>query len=175
MAGNTNHNGPALTESERQRANKFIARYLQGVMADGRNELVELRKKLSFTYWVIIGLSIIMFGLGVTLLSVPFLAAVGGKIDVLTTLIAAGFGLADLASLFLFRPMERIHQLMGDMSQVTLALNSFQTQVGLRLRQMDAEDRRTIGRAADFVQVAARDSIGLVERYFEDQHIPLAG
>jgi len=82
-------------------------------------------------------------------------------------LISAGFGITDLAALFLFKPLERIHKIMGDMSQIVIALNSFQTQVGLRLMQMDATDRQSMGQAAEFINAAAKDSIVLVQQYFE--------
>lgn len=156
-----------MTVEERKRANDFIVRHLQGTMTDGRGELGGLRRKLSATYWVIIILSVIMFALGIALLTVPAAAAFRGQISELQSLIAAGFGIADLAALFLFRPLERIHRLMGDMSQITLALNSFQTQVGLRLMEMNAADRQTIGQAAGHVSAAAKDSIKLVQDYFE--------
>ncbi len=169
MARNNHSNGILLTAKERHQANQFIIDYLQSTMNDGRTELHNLRKKLSITYWVIIALSIVMFTLGMTLLSVPLTAAWSGKIETLRSLIAAGFGIADLAGLFLFRPLERIHRLMGDMSQITLALNSFQTQVGLRLKEMNASDRQSIGRAAEYINAAAINSTQLVQTYFEEQ------
>ncbi len=165
-----NNTGILMTDDDRLRANKYIIKFMQKTMNDGRDEIINLRQKLSITYWVIIGLSVVMFALGISLLSVPLVAAWHGEIDMLRALIAAGFGIADLAGLFLFRPLERIHGLMGDMSQITLALNSFQTQVGLRLKEMNALDRQSIGQAAEHIAVAALNSTQLVETYFEEQH-----
>jgi hypothetical protein len=108
-----------------------------------------------------------MFALGIVLISVPVFAAFRGQISELQSLISAGFGIADLAALFLFRPLERIHGLMGDMSQIILALNGYQTQVGLRLMEMNAAERQTLGRAAEYISTAAKDSIKLVQDYFE--------
>jgi len=70
--------------------------------------------KLSITYWVIVCLSIIMFIIGIVLLSVPVAAAFNKSITIPQSLSAAGFGIADLAGLFFFKPIERIHGLMGD-------------------------------------------------------------
>jgi len=159
--------GLSMSEEDRVKANKIIVMHLQDTMRDGRKELAGLRVKLAFTYVVIVVLSIIMFFLGVVLLSVPVVAAFGGKIDTLNSLIAAGFGFADLTALFFFRPIERIHGLMGDMGQITLALNSFQTQAELYLLEMNKEDRKTIGEAAEKIKEAARDSIKLIQDYFE--------
>ena len=159
--------GVTMDLDECKKANKFIVDYLQCSMRDGRKELFGLRTKLGVTYWVIIVLSIVMFSLGIILLSVPAFAAFRGSITELKSVVSAGFGVVDLAALFFWRPLERIHKLMGDMSQIVVALNSFQTQVGLRLMQMDATDRQSIGLAADHVNQGAKESITLVQEYFE--------
>ncbi|HEY6438127.1 MAG TPA: hypothetical protein VIY47_16165 [Ignavibacteriaceae bacterium] len=167
MADETSTKEKLLTEEERKKANDFIVEFLKSMMTDGNEELGKLRRKLSFTYWVIIYLSIIMFAVGIVLVSVPAIAAFRGDIDQLQSLITAGFGIADLAALFLFRPMERIHKIMGDMSQIILALNSYQTQVGLRLMELDITVRPSMGQTAIQVSEAAKESIKLVQDYFE--------
>lgn len=157
----------AMDVEQRKKANEFIVRHLQGSMIDGKIDLISLRRKLAVTYWVIILLSIIMFIIGIVLLSVPFYAAYNTNIKELEALIAGGFGIADLVALFLFRPIERMHKIMGDMSQIVIALNSFQTQLGLRLMQMDATSRESIGRTAEYVNEAVKVSIKLIQDYFE--------
>ena len=56
---------------------------------------------------------------------------------------------------------------MGDMSQIALSLNSYQTQVGLRLLEMDVENRSEMSKAADQVGTTAISIIKLVQDYFE--------
>ena len=156
-----------VDETEIKKANDFLVQFLQSMMSDGKMELEKLRRKLSFTYWVIIYLSIIMFAAGVILISIPAIAAFQRNIDMLQSLLSAGFGVIDLAGLFLFKPMERIHKTMGDMSQIILALNSYQTQVGLRLMELDVTNRPSMGQTAMKVNEAAKESIKLVQDYFE--------
>ena len=158
-----------MTEEERKKANEFIVNFLQSMMTEGKLELVRLRRKLSVTYWVIIYLSIIMFVFGIFLLSIPAIAAFQNQMDKVQSFITAGFGVVDLAGLFLFRPMERIHKTMGDMSQIILALNSYQTQVGLRLMELDITNRPSMGKTAIHVSEAAKESIKLVQEYFEER------
>jgi hypothetical protein len=153
---------------ERKNANALLWSYVKGTMKESTEELKGLHVKLAITYWVIIGLSIVMFATGIALVSVPIIAAFR-DISALQSLGAAGFGIADLAGLFFFRPLERIHSLMGDMSQITLALNSFQSQVGLRLMEMNVTKRQTIGQAAKHIGEAAEGSIKLVQDYFEEK------
>ena len=167
MAEEVNAKKEVMTEPERKKANDFVIQFLQDMMYDGKTELTKLRRKLSITYFVIVVLSIIMFLVGIILLSVPAYSAFTGNISALETLISAGFGIADLAALFLFKPMERIHQMMGDMSQIVLALNSYQVQVGLRLIQLDINDRLSVGKAAEDVSENAKKSIKLIQDYFE--------
>ena len=150
-----------------QAANENIAHRLDATTLENKKELARLREKLSFTYWIIIVLSVVMFLVGIILISIPAIAAFMGNIDWLNSLIAAGFGIADLAALFFFRPLFRIHNIMGDMSQITLALNSYQVQLGLRLMEMEINDRSSIGKAAKEIDTAAVNSIRLVQKYFE--------
>ena len=166
MENDENEKMVMMNNEERKKANEFIIRCLQKTMNAGRGELGRLNLKLSATYWIIILLSIIMFLMGIVLLCVPLMAAFG-QADNLQALIAGGFGIADLAALFLFRPIERIHKIMGDMSQIQLALNSYQTQVGLHLLEMDARDRQTLGIAAEKITNTTNVCIKLVQEYFE--------
>jgi hypothetical protein len=156
-----------LDPLKRKEANETLIGWLQGALREGRHDLHRLRHKLTITYWIIVLLSIVMFVVGVLLLSVPFLAAFRGEIAELNSLIAAGFGIADLVALLLFKPIERMHNLMGDMSQIIVAINSFQSQVALRLLEMELPVRSTIGEAAAKIAEAAKESIRLVQEYFE--------
>ena len=167
MKNNVTESKIIMDLSQVQEANDSISRYLQGMMDESKVELIRLRHKLSCTYWIIIILSIIMFCLGLVLLSVPIAAAFNQKIGLLQSLISAGFGIADLTALFLYGPIEKIHNIMGDMSQIILALNSYRSQVGLRLMEMDVQNRASIGEAADKINAAAENSIKLVQDYFE--------
>ncbi len=154
-------------DERRKQANDKGLENLHAVMREGRRELTVLRVRLALTYWLVIILSVIMFVMGIILLSVPALLIVQGRTAELQAFVAAGFGLADLTALFLFKPLERIHRLMGDMSQITLALTSFQTQVELRLIQMDVSNRSSIGQTADAIAAVAPAIVKLIQDYFE--------
>ena len=159
---------PAPFDQEsRRKANAQSLENLQGVTRDGRAELNNLRGRLSLTYWIVVVLSVIMFAVGVLLLSVPATLTVLGRTAELQAFIAAGFGLADLTALFLFRPIERIHRLMGDMSQISVALTSFQTQVELRLIQMDATSQTSVAQTAEAIAQITPVTIKLIQDYFE--------
>jgi hypothetical protein len=165
-----NQQGAVLADKSRRQANNSVNALLQDAIRQGKQGLVDLRRKLSFTYWLILGLSAVIFSLGVVLLSVPVAAAWKGNINLLTSVIAAGFGIADLGVLYLFRPIERIQELMGDMSQITMVINSFQTQVSLRLQEMDLDDPRSVSRAAKYIQQLSEECARQIETYFEESN-----
>lgn len=129
--------------------------------------LRSMKKKLAISYWFVIGLSVITFIMGIVLLSVPAAAAFSGNIDKVKALVAAGFGIADLAGVLLFRPVARIRDIMCDMSQITLALDSFKSQTHLRLLEMDYTSRLSISKTAADINEAATNSIVLIQNYCE--------
>ena len=147
--------------------NKAIAEDLNHSVKSNESELEKLKGKLTVTYWVIICFSSMLFLMGIVLLSVPVTAAFNGNIDKLNSVIAAGFGIADLAALFLYGPIDRIHKVMGDMSQIILVLNSYQYQVSLLLIEMDITDKKSVGETAVKIGEAAKTKIRLIEDYFE--------
>lgn len=129
--------------------------------------LKNMKKKLSISYWFVIALSVITFVMGIVLLSVPVAAAFSGDIDKVNAFVTAGFGVVDLAGVFFFRPVDRIRDIMCDMSQIILALDSFQSQTSLRLIEMDITSRASVGKASDDIKEAARNSIMLIQDYCE--------
>jgi len=154
-------------EEKSKRSNQWLVVYLHTILDDSRKDVNHLRAKLAITYWIVVLLSITMFALGIALLGAPAIAAYKGDIALLESLTSAGFGVADLTALFMFKPIERIHGLMGDMSQITVAINSFQDQVALRLMEMDSSKRESMGKAAEEIKGATRASLELIEIYFE--------
>ncbi|MDD4645973.1 MAG: hypothetical protein PHY99_08290 [Bacteroidales bacterium] len=160
-------NNKNKVEDEKLRsATESTIDYLQTTMHNGTEELNRLRIKLSLSYWIIIVLSVIMFFVGIALLLIPAMAAFS-EINTLQSLIAGGFGVADLTGLFLFRPIEKIKNMMGDMSQIILIISSYQTQAGLRLMQMDVNNRPSLGQAADNINKVTYESIRMIQKYFE--------
>lgn len=159
-------------EEELEQANEEVINFLNDSLKRGTAEVDQLRKKLGVTYWVIVILSVIMFGVGLALISIPIWAAfgmlsAGGGLSDLGQGLSVFTGFADLAMLFFSKPIKRIHNLMGDMAQLTLAINSFRYQLGLRLLGMDAESAESVGQAAQEIASAASLSMDLIDKHFE--------
>lgn len=161
-----------MEPAEKNAANGFIIKHLQESVVEGQVQMHALSSKLSTAYWLIILLSLVTFGIGCLLLLVPVLATLRGSGPDTQALVAGGFGIADLAVLFLFRPVEKVHGIMGDMGQITIAVYNFRAQVALRILAMDADDRPAIIAAADRITAEARGTIILIQKYFEPRLIP---
>ncbi len=164
-----------IRQEERDKGNIWLVRYISRILHRGTKEVALLRRKLRVTYWVVVVLSIVMFGVGIVLIAIPGFAALrmlltSTKMDTpesIQSLVTALVGLSDLVVLFLAKPVRQVHNLMGDMTQLTMAINNFRYQVGLRLLEMNANDPQSIGYAAEKINDAAKTSIELVEQYFE--------
>ncbi|MGQ0794439.1 MAG: hypothetical protein ACT4NX_10225 [Deltaproteobacteria bacterium] len=156
-----------LSEREAESANQWLIEFMKGVLHDGKFEVAKLQYGLRRTYWIVIILSIVMFILGTGLILASVVKAWSDS-ELWRSLAIGGLGLADLTGLYLFRPVEQIRKIMADMSQLTIAINSYQTQVSLRLLQLDSSKRPTIGQAAEQIKKAARSSMRNIEKYFEE-------
>jgi len=158
-----------LKDQERIDANNWLVDFMQKILEDGREEVDKLQRKLSWTYTIIIALSILMFFVGIGLLitsAVKEFKSSGGIGWQSFTI--GGLGIADFVGLYFFRPIEQIRKIMADMSQLTVAINSHQTQVSLRLLETDSTNRATIGEAAEHIKKTARDSLEKIQKYFEE-------
>ncbi len=157
-----------LNADDAKAKNQDLAKILHVTLEKNAEGIETLRRKLSHSYRFIIVLSVLIFLTGIALLSVPVFSAFSGKMDNFEALIAGGFGIADLIGLGLYGPIEKIHKLMGDMSQLILALNCNQVQTSLRLMEIDVlNDRASIGKAAESICKSTESHIKSIEKYFE--------
>lgn len=157
-----------LDAAEAREKNESLVHQLHLALDENKTDIRKLRRKLTITFWVIIGLSLVTFAVGMLLLSVPVFAAFEGQMDKFESLIAGGFGIADLIGLVLYKPVEKIQKLMGDMSQLILTLNCNQTQMNLRLIEMDViNNRPSIGIAAEKICAATEKNVRTIQKYFE--------
>ena len=164
-----------VSEKMREEGNKGLLKFINQLRDEATRQVELLRVKIRVTYWLVVILTVVMFAIGVWLILIPSIGAfkVAMSMQAMDTatsvqqLIAAIAGLADLTVLFLAKPIRQIHNLMGDMTQLTIVLNSYRYQVGLRLLQMNSNDPESVGYTAEKIDEAAKSSVGLVESYFE--------
>ena len=129
--------------------------------------LKNLRHKVKCIFWATLLLYTILFLLGIALLSIPIVAAYRGDISLYTSVIGGTLGIIEVVSVLCLKPVEKIHDLMGDMSQISMIINSYQQQVGLRSLEFDLKHRNSIGQAADKIDEATEKSLFLIQKYVE--------
>jgi hypothetical protein len=153
--------------------NAQLIEFLYDTLGTGKKQLSGLWRQLSATYWLIVVASIVTFLTGILLLCTPIIVTWRTGQDLnLAHLSAPGFGVLDLLVLVLFKPIERMQTLMGNMGQIKLVINSFQDQVALRLLETNLADRATLGKAAEHIGRAAAEGVVKIQDYFEDQMRP---
>ena len=94
---------------------------------------------------------------------------ISGEYGHVNSLLSGTLGITNLVVLFLFKPVEQIHNLMSEIGQLTIITNSYQEQEALRLLELNADDKKTIGEAAVHINNAAANSVSILEKYCEIQ------
>jgi hypothetical protein len=150
--------------------NEELMRNLHCTLRNNSNHFKDLKKKVNNTYVITVLLYSLVFFLGLALLSVPLYYAFKGDIVTYNSIISGTLGITDLVVLFLFKPVERIHNLMGDMSQITIINTSFQEQVALRLIEMNVNEKKSVGESADHINDVTKSSMDLIEIYIESKY-----
>ncbi|MDD1775456.1 MAG: hypothetical protein LUQ24_07990 [Methanobacterium sp.] len=131
-----------------------------------------LTRKINSNYYITVTLYIVSFIFGLALLSIPIAAAYLGGISTMNAAIGALAGIVDIAVVLLFKPVERIHELMADFSQITVITSSYQEQVGLRLLELDVNNRDSMGVTADKINQTTKDAVSLIQDYCEAKAAP---
>jgi hypothetical protein len=127
----------------------------------------EIKKKVLNNYDVTVNLYKISFAFGLLLLGGTFLAAFIGVISFQETIIGGSAALLEMALVLVFKPIEKIHELISDYAQMNIITSSYQEQVGLRLVQLEVEQKETVGTAAFEINLAAANAIDLIQKYCE--------
>ncbi|MEZ4861713.1 MAG: hypothetical protein R3C14_10410 [Caldilineaceae bacterium] len=167
-AAETSQSTTKATSAIADAANQELMKYLQNILEDCQQDIGEMRAKLGYTYWIIIAMCISMFLFGFALLSIPLWRQQPLDQSLVNLLLPVGLGIANLLALYLYKPLERIQKLMADMGQITIAFNSFQTQVALRLIGTNLDQRETMGVAAKEVDHTAEIVLKQIRDYFEE-------
>jgi uncharacterized membrane protein YkvI len=153
-------------ENRQEEKNREIIEKIEEINNEFIRETRKLKNSLSNTRTLIIVLSVVMLFLGVALLAAPLLLE---DICKLECFISAVFGIVDLLALLFLNPIKRIHNLTIDMSQIIVIINSYQNQRGLRLVQMNANSRESVGEAAKYINEAAKNCIKMIKDCFEEE------
>jgi hypothetical protein len=156
-----------FSEKYKEHSNNFFMGQLEAATKDNLKVLTDLRTKVKYTFWSTLILYILLFALGFALLSVPIVAAYRGDISLYNSILGGALGITDIVAVMMLKPVERIHDLMGDMSQIAMAINSYQQQVALRILQFDSDDRTTINLAAEKIGEITETNMFLIQKYVE--------
>jgi hypothetical protein len=162
--------GDTLSKDEAACANHALVQHMQHVLEYSLGTATELRQKLQWTYWTLITLSVLMFAVGLALVSTPLWTTflpTGKAPDLSAVLTAVGVGLVDFVALFLYGPVDRIKKLMGDISQLTISFDTYQVQVAMQLLATDSAKRESLVEASTQIGNVAKTALSMIERFYE--------
>lgn len=156
-----------LTQKGRDKRNKKTFDCMQQSFKDNRDLFLKINEKVVNNYKVTLRLYIISFAFGLGLLTVTFILTFLGTIPTLNSLIGGAAGLIELYLVMVFKPIEKIHEIISDYAQISIITSSYQEQVGLRLVQMSVKDRDSLGVAANEINLAAKNASDMIQTYCE--------
>lgn len=159
-------------ETESRKLNDQLVHNMQKTFDHNLTLFKGLTKKISSNYNITVILYFVSFVFGLALLSIPLAAAYLGGISTLNAAIGGLAGIADIVVVLLFKPVERIHELMADYTQITVITSSYQEQVGLRLLELDLNHRESLGVAAVEINKITKDAVNQIQDYCEAKAAP---
>lgn len=154
-------------EDYRNKQNEEAIKNIQDSYKLNKKLFSDIKKKVLNNYNVTVKLYVISFIFGLLLLGGTFLAAFMGVISFQDSIIGGSAALLEMALVLVFKPIEKIHELISDYAQMNIITSSYQEQVGLRLVQMNVQENETIGTAAFEINLAAANAIDLIQKYCE--------
>lgn len=158
----------SFSTQEIKDANDFLDDYLRKTLTASSSEIAGLRNRLNVLFWGMLVLTVIMFAVGLVLIAEPFLRSSEQELTATPLFwVQPVVGGADLIILLLARPIDRLRKLMGDTSQITIALNSHRQSVALILIAMDINNKATVAESAEKISSMAAKTMTSIRQYFE--------
>lgn len=162
--------GPAMDVGKltaAEEANKELMRHLNEAVEFNLKSYKGLLRRINLNVGLSIGLSVVVFCIGIVLVLVPLYQYITTGDLTLYSALSEALGLGTLLTFFFREPIERTHKYTGDLAQITLIITNFHTQLGLKLLQIDIRSKDGIGEATTFLSELTRKGLWDIEDFFE--------
>ena len=93
----------------------------------------------------------------------------------MSSIVGGAAGLIELWLVLVFKPIDKIHEIISDYAQISIITSSYQEQVGLRLVQMSVKDSESLSMAANEINLAAKNASEMIQNYCEVKAAPGQG
>ncbi|MCK5291750.1 MAG: hypothetical protein KAR39_07020 [Thermoplasmata archaeon] len=126
----------------------------------------KLHNYIEGTFSGIQTMTAIAYGLGIFLIvsSVLYYFLTEQRLEVLGF---SALGSAEMVAIFLYQPMQRVQNALGDFSQHTVVLHAWNTQVALKMLHMRIDDEASAKEACEYIRDITKDYAETIERLTE--------
>lgn len=164
-----------VDQEELDRRNISTFDFMEKSLVENRNLFFEIKDKVVHNYNITLNLYIVSFIFGLGLLFFTFLLTFSGTITTVSSIVGGAAGLIELWLVLVFKPIDKIHEIISDYAQISIITSSYQEQVGLRLVQMSVKDSESLSMAANEINLAAKNASEMIQNYCEVKAAPGQG
>ena len=164
-----------VDQEELDRRNISTFDFMEKSLVENRNLFLEIKDKVVHNYNITLNLYIVSFIFGLGLLFFTFLLTFSGTITTVSSIVGGAAGLIELWLVLVFKPIDKIHEIISDYAQISIITSSYQEQVGLRLVQMSVKDSESLSMAANEINLAAKNASEMIQNYCEVKAAPGQG
>lgn len=164
-----------VDQEELDRRNISTFDFMEKSLVENRNLFFEIKDKVVHNYKITLNLYIVSFIFGLGLLFFTFLLTFSGTITTVSSIVGGAAGLIELWLVLVFKPIDKIHEIISDYAQISIITSSYQEQVGLRLVQMSVKDSESLSMAANEINLAAKNASEMIQNYCEVKAAPGQG
>lgn len=155
-----------MPASMRTRANERLRNDIVELM-DRRMSLTKrLHRYIEGTFNQIQVMTAIAYALGVLLIvtSLLYYFLTAQRLEALGF---SALGAAETVAVFIYQPIQRTQNALGDFSQHTIVLHAWNTQVALKMLHMKINKKGSVDEVADYIQKITREFAGTIEEVTE--------
>jgi hypothetical protein len=155
-----------MRDDKKNAANNNLIKDIIELMDRRMNLTRRLHRFIEGTFSGIQAMTIIAYVLGIFLIvsSVLYYFLTEQRLDVFGF---TALGAGEMTAIFLYQPVQRVQNALGDFSQHTVVLHSWNTQVALRMLIMDINDKDDVNKACEHIREITREYAETIEKLIE--------
>jgi hypothetical protein len=155
-----------MKENERKTANENLIGDIIELMERRMSLTRKLHNYIEGTFSGIQAMTGIAYALGIFLIvsSVLYYFLTEQRLDVFGF---TALGTGEMVTIFLYQPMQRVQNALGDFSQHTVVLHAWNTQVALQMLLMEINDKQSVNETCKYIRVTTKEYAKTIEELTE--------
>lgn len=156
----------SLSIEERKKKNRMLIKDIEDLMERRMRLTRKLHNYIERTFSGIQAMTGLAYALGIFLIvsSVLYYFLTEQKLDVFGF---TALGAGEMTTIFLYQPVQRVQNALGDFSQHTVVLHAWNTQVALQMLIMDIRKRKEVNEACKYIREITKEYAETIEKLTE--------